>query len=312
MHFRLFSLIIISSLLLPFSSYASSFQLPATISIAPYGNSITQAANTQQSYRYQLWKKLIDANVSFDFVGSMNTNYGGNPTRADYQGKKFDMDHEGHWGWRADQILNDMGTWLTKYTPDMVLFHIGSNDCIQNQDLNSTVNELTQIVTKLRADNKNVIIFMATLIPCNASTQAAANVNNLNVKIKALVTQLNTEASPVILVDQNTGITSSDLYDGIHPNANGEAKMAQKWFDAISKYITTTNSYVKNYFKSNSSSLTTTPQSFVTFTGNAEQRHDAIQNNNGTITTISGKKASKSTRDNNSAGNVMIMQDKRK
>jgi len=41
------------------------------IKIAPYGNSITQAAGDHQSYRYPLWKKLIDAEIPFDFIGSM-------------------------------------------------------------------------------------------------------------------------------------------------------------------------------------------------------------------------------------------------
>jgi outer membrane murein-binding lipoprotein Lpp len=286
--------------------------LPAVITIAPYGNSITQAANNQQSYRYQLWKKLIDANISFDFVGTMNSNNGGNPTtRVDYKGKQFDPDHEGHWGWRADEILNSMGTWLTKYTPDMVLFHIGSNDCIQNQDLNSTINELTQIVSKLRSDNKNVIIFMATLIPCNASTQAATNVNNLNAKIKTLVTQLNTDTSPVILVDQNSGITSSDLYDGVHPGPTGEAKMAQKWFDAINKFITTSAQPVNKSTFIHTVPSTTGSQSMVTFTGTQVQQHDAIQKKNSTVTNILGKKTYDNLIDKDAASNVLIMQNKR-
>jgi lysophospholipase L1-like esterase len=310
MYLRLFSLAIISSLLLPFSTHASSLLLPAVINIAPYGNSITQAASNQQSYRYPLWKKLVDANISFDFVGTMNTNNGGNPTRADYKGKKFDPDHEGHWGWRADEILNSMGTWLTKYTPDMVLFHIGSNDCIQNQDLNSTVNELTQIVTKLRNDNKNVIIFMATLIPCNASTQATTNVNNLNAKIKTLVTQLNTEASPVILVDQNSGITSSDLYDGVHPGPTGEEKMAQKWFDAINKFITTPAQPVKESISTSAVRLTPAHQSIVKFSGTPEQQRIALQNKQ-TTTNILGKKTFESAQDNNSASNVLIVRNKK-
>jgi len=312
MHVRFYSLLITASLLLlPFGTYASGLLLPAVINIAPYGNSITQAASNQQSYRYQLWKKLIDANISFDFVGSMNTNYSGNPTRADYKGKKFDPDHEGHWGWRADEILNSMGTWLTKYTPDMVLFHIGSNDCIQNQDLNSTVNELTQIVTKLRNDNKNVIIFMATLIPCNASAQAATNVNNLNTKIKTLVTQLNTELSPVILVDQNSGITSSDLYDGVHPGPTGEEKMAQKWFDAINKVIATSAHPVKKSAITSPVPMTAASQSLVTFTGTPGQQRDAVQNRNSAATNMLGKKTDENTLDKHSASNVLIVRNKK-
>jgi lysophospholipase L1-like esterase len=229
-------LILLTAHLLFLLCTAFSNPIPGTIKIAPYGNSITQAAGDHQSYRYPLWKKLIDANIAFDFVGSMNTNFGGNPVRADYNGKKFDLDHEGHWGWRADSILMQMDKWLSNYTPDMVLFHIGTNDCIQNQDVNSTIGELTQIVSKLRNDNKNVVIFMATLIPCNI---AESRINDLNGKIKTLAGELSTQESPIVLVDQNSGITSGDLYDGIHPNTSGEEKMAQKWFDAISQYLVT-------------------------------------------------------------------------
>ena len=222
----------------PVAGTVYSDALPDTIAIAPYGNSITQAASNRQSYRYPLWKKLIDANIAFDFVGSMNTNFGGNPSRPDYKGKAFDMDHEGHWGWRADEILRDMATWLTRYTPDMVLLHIGTNDCIQGQNKDTTLNEIRQVVGKLRNDNATVVIFLANLIPCNS---ASANVNNLNTGIRPLATQLNTASSPVIFVDQNSGINpQSDLYDGIHPGPTGEEKMAQKWFDAINAYLSTT------------------------------------------------------------------------
>jgi len=255
MNLRIIVAISMCALVAPKKAYQNS--VAEVIKIAPLGNSITQAANNHPSYRYPLWKKLIDAKISFDFVGSMNTNYGGNPSRPDYNGKPFDMDHEGHWGWRADEILNGMDGWLTKYSPDMVLMHVGSNDCIQAQDKNSTINEIKQIVAKLRNKNSAVVIFMATLIPCNA-TGAPARVNDLNTGIKSLVPELTTEKSPVIFVDQNSGIDASkDLYDGIHPGPTGEEKMAQKWFDAINDYITKTS--VKNGAAIKNNSLSATP-----------------------------------------------------
>jgi hypothetical protein len=240
MKLRIFFCITFCALVAPRKAYQNS--MAEVIKIAPYGNSITQAASDHQSYRYPLWKKLIDANISFDFVGTMNTNNGGNPSRPDYKGKPFDMDHEGHWGWRADEILNSVSSWLTKYTPDMVLMHVGTNDCIQAQTTSTTISEITQIVTKLRTDNPAVVIFMASLIPCNASG-ASSYINDLNNSIKSLASQLNTQSSPIIHVDQNTGIDAAkDLYDGVHPGSTGEEKMAQKWFDAINKYLTTTRS----------------------------------------------------------------------
>lgn len=239
MRFLIASIVTVFFLLNPCDTYSNSMQ--EVIKIAPYGNSITQGANNRPTYRYPLWKKLIDKNVSFDFVGSMNTNFGGDPSRPNYKGKVFDKEHEGHWGWRADEILSKMNAWLTQYTPDMVLFHIGTNDCIQGQNNSTTQNEITQIITNLRNDNPKVVIFLATLIPCNASANASNLVKDLNTKIKAMSSQLSTQASPVILVDQFTGIDASkDLYDGIHPGETGEEKMAQKWFNAIDTYLTAT------------------------------------------------------------------------
>ncbi|NLE02185.1 MAG: cellulose-binding protein [Fibrobacter sp.] len=260
------------------------------IKIAPYGNSITQAAGNQQSYRYPLWKKLIDANIAFDFVGSMNSNFGGNPSRPDYKGKKFDMDHEGHWGWRADEILGKMDTWLQNYTPDMVLMHIGTNDCIQGQDNNGTIGEITQIVGKLRKDNPKVVIFMANLIPCNASG-TPPRINDINPKIKTLANQLNTEASPIIFVDQNTGIQSSDLYDGIHPQASGEEKMAQKWFNAISNYLTATKA--QNYAIYSSRVTASGPANrFELVCPQISNKNRELLSPDGVITNLLGKKIS--------------------
>ena len=42
--------------------------------IIPLGNSITQAEINRASFRYPLWKKLVDSNIKFDFVGSMTVN----------------------------------------------------------------------------------------------------------------------------------------------------------------------------------------------------------------------------------------------
>ena len=35
------------------------------------------------------------------------------------------------------------------------------------------------------------------------------------------------------MVDQNTGMTSTDLRDGVHPNTSGDTKMAAKWYPAL-------------------------------------------------------------------------------
>jgi acyl-CoA thioesterase I len=85
----------------------------------PLGNSIAQGGETHPSFRYQLWKKLIDAEVKFEFVGSLETNWYRNapdteqgadvasPVYEDeYKGQTFTNRHEGHWGWNTSEILN--------------------------------------------------------------------------------------------------------------------------------------------------------------------------------------------------------------
>lgn len=115
------------------------------------GDSITQSDNLHKSYRYNLWTKLIDAGTEFDFIGSVSSNNGGSPTWPDYLGKAFDRDHEGHWGWRADEIRASLPGWLANYTPDIALIHLGSNDLIQFQSVASTVEEISATVSNIEA-----------------------------------------------------------------------------------------------------------------------------------------------------------------
>jgi len=236
--------------------------LPAALSraadplrILTLGDSITQGRvgnpgeTTRLSYRYELWKMLIDANIDFDFVGSINVmeNETTPYSIPDYMGNSFDRDHEGHWAWGTAQILSgydgtgdsapgNLSTWLAGYTPDIALIHLGTNDMWwRNQTPSQAAANLELIIDALQADNPNVKILLAELIPVSS---AYGNVNSnilaLNQLIPDIATDKTTATSKVLVVDQYTGFdTSTDTIDGIHPNSLGEFKIAQKWFDAI-------------------------------------------------------------------------------
>lgn len=76
----------------------------APVRIVCIGDSITQGRKgigehkPTQSYRYPLWKKLVDLGASVDFVGSLPGGFEGDPDWPEYKGKAFDREHEGHWG----------------------------------------------------------------------------------------------------------------------------------------------------------------------------------------------------------------------
>src|SRR5690606_4762888 len=170
--------------------------------------------------------------LRFDFVGTMSSNYGGNPA---FPNSGFDKHHEGHRGYRADQIYSGLSNWLHSYTPDMVLLHIGTNDVFMGQSTASTVNEIKSIIDRLRADNAKVTIFLAKIIGTTASVNS--KIVELNNQIDGIAATKNTSASRVIVVDQYSGFNpQTDTYDGKHPNTAGENKMAAKWYAAIRSY----------------------------------------------------------------------------
>jgi Leucine-rich repeat (LRR) protein len=207
------------------------------VRIMPLGNSVTQSNYAHYSYRYFLWKKLVAAHVNFDFVGTLNSNRDGNPEWPEYMGLSFDRDHEGHWGFRTDEILAELPEWTSYYFPDIVLLHIGSNDCLQGISIESTVLEIKQIIAELRNKNSSATILLAKLIPF-IDTSVNNRINALNANINHIADEVTTPLSKVIAVDQNTGFdVTKDTFDGGHPNESGEEKMATIWFDALSNLI---------------------------------------------------------------------------
>jgi len=212
-----------------------------SLRILPLGDSITQANMMHHSYRYYLWVMLTDADIDFDFVGSMNRNNGGNPRWPPRDSRSFDSDHEGHWGWSTDQILyglpdkrdERLSEWLKTYTPDIALIHLGTNDVLQSESAFSTTNELREIIKTLRKDNQQVIVLLAKLIPV-LDARMKPPVDELNARFDMIAIEMSTSTSPIIVVDQNSGLNAAtDMYDWLHPNGSGDLKMAAKWFDAL-------------------------------------------------------------------------------
>ncbi len=157
----------------------------------------------------------------------MHTNYQGtNPYRD------FDHAYEGHWGWRADEILVHLPAWAAAAHPDIVLLLLGGNDVNQGQSITSTIEELEQIINVLRDVNPAVTILLATLMP---TTRPFNDVYlQLNTQIPGLAASKSVVRSPILLVDQHSGFDARhDTYDGLHPNARGEQKMACQWYHAL-------------------------------------------------------------------------------
>ena len=203
--------------------------VPGAVRIWPLGDSITGGYTENAGYRRLLWQKLHAAGRNVDFVGTITNYIEGEPEDPD-----FDTAHDGHWGWRTDEILAQVEAWTAQVKPDMVLLTIGTNDLYQKRPVDEAAANIAEIIRRIRAVNPAVVVLLAQ-IPAN--DMAVETTPALNIKIKQLAS-MSTKESPVVIVDQYSGFEAgADTWDGVHPNARGAEKMAVRWLDAIKRTL---------------------------------------------------------------------------
>jgi lysophospholipase L1-like esterase len=224
-----------------------------TTNILCLGNSITNGVDTFSSYRRDLWQMLHAGNYNFDFIGSWSKHHMGTEVPV----PDFDMDNEGHSGWTFQDILKppswdsargNLHEWIKTYTPDIVLIELGTNDVFQCRTVEQMFDNLNVILYLLREKNQHVKAFFAQIPPlgaqwadkklCKNDTTYHDAIINLNKQIALYAKEHSTTQSPIIVVDQYTGVDPSvDMFDDIHPNTKGEKTMADRWFNAIKPYL---------------------------------------------------------------------------
>lgn len=206
-------------------------RLLSAVKIMPLGASLTEASVGHAGYRFFLWNQLKLAGYSdVDFVGGRSGVSGGSPLYSN-----FDQDHEGHSGFRADEIAENVAAWATANPPDVVLLHAGTNDILQNQSVESTADDLRAVIDNLRTVVPGVTVIISQVIPGITYPDQYPLLNEL---IAVLASEKSTEASRVIAVDQYSGIDpANDLYDGVHPNESGERKVAGQFFTALQNIL---------------------------------------------------------------------------
>ncbi|WP_433509359.1 lectin [Nonomuraea sp. CA-143628] len=192
------------------------------VRVMPLGDSITEGTQVPGGYRIGLWQRLAAGRYTVDFVGS----------QFNGPGSLGDHDHEGHPGWRIDQIDANITGWLRTYTPRTVLLHIGTNDVLQNYNLAGAPQRLSTLIDHITTAVPDADVFVATIIPLSNSGQESA-ARTFNAAIPGIVQSKVNSGRHVHLVDMHSKLTTSDLIDGIHPTAGGYDKMAAAWYTAL-------------------------------------------------------------------------------
>lgn len=200
--------------------------------IMPLGDSITEAEAGHNSYRRVLWQRLNGAGCSVNLVGSKSGVSRGardsgsvNPPNAD-----FDLDHEGYWDYSVDELVPRAGGLVAQAQPDVVLIHLGTNDVLDGQSAGGVAQELGGLIDAIRAGKPDTHILLAKIIPAAPDPSGTAALNRL---IDGIVSGRSSAASPITVVDQASGYSTGDNYDGVHPGPGGEAKLGNRWADAV-------------------------------------------------------------------------------
>ena len=152
------------------------------------GDSITQADWETLSWRYDLWKRCVEAGVAVDFIGTQTEHFRGVPEFPVVNGQKFDQDHESQWGILASRMADELPRRLSHVRSpfDYALIHLGTNDAFSGRSADDILTSLQSMVTTLRKFDPNVTILIAQI----AEPSLPRSLTQLNAALPAAVTEM--------------------------------------------------------------------------------------------------------------------------
>ncbi len=190
--------------------------------VMPLGDSITlgpdQDGGISGGWRPLLADELVHRDgLDVQFVGSQQS---GTPP----------LDHEGHGGWRIDQIRAIVDGAMATYAPDVVLLHVGTNDVGQRLDLAGAPARLADLTARICRDRPGVDLVVASIIPIGSLEPL---IDAYDATIPGIVGGLQQAGCRAHLVDMRDAVPSTELFDGVHPDRAGYAAMAAVWAPVV-------------------------------------------------------------------------------
>ena len=205
------------------------------------GDSITKGSSGDYTWQYRLYEHLRADGVSPQMVGPYHSLFN-NVTKVEgdrsYANPRFEHANDARWGMTLFREKDAIGAKAAAYRPDYLLVLLGLDDIywfgISQPDMAAN---LVGFIAAARAARPHIRIVFG-LIPPDIHQQEdpafAADVASYNRTISSTASQLSTIGSPIAVARDATGINvAADLWDGTHPNANGEIKIAAAFADVL-------------------------------------------------------------------------------
>lgn len=249
-------------------------QTDGTLKIMAIGDSITDGYGTDGSYRKFLYHALAEKGVKVDMVGSKGGSSAEYTDSATGESFTYDDGNTGYSGYAIQGYSGRSGILETlKSTdclsekPDIVLLQIGTNDIIDNHELDKAGERLRELIGYILENIPEDSALFVTTVPDvdpNRSgvydwfgnyrhspdwqtqyddTSAEKNIHKAvekyNSDVKAVAEAIGKTDSRVHFADVNSAVTNvkTQLGDGVHPNNDGYRAMGDYWAEVIGEYI---------------------------------------------------------------------------
>ncbi|WP_314616999.1 phosphatidylinositol-specific phospholipase C domain-containing protein [Streptomyces stackebrandtii] len=197
-----------------------TWQVPR-LTVMPLGDSITLGvgSSTRTGYRPALAERLVKRSGGVvEFVGSM----------VDADGVTR---HEGHSGWRIDELQANIETWLAAAKPNLITLHIGTNDMNRNYQVATAPQRLAALIDQIHAASPDTVVVVASLVPAT-DPAVQARIDTYNQAIPGIVLDRFQRGYKIQQVGMGS-LTTDDLNDNLHPNNSGYAKMTNAFMRGI-------------------------------------------------------------------------------
>ncbi len=213
------------------------------VKVMPVGDSITLGKDQcAGGYRRVLYEWLIADGYRVTYVGKQNLVLNGPALCSDGSIPW----HEGYGSFRTDMTLNGgtaerlsappLTTTLEKFKPDVVLLMIGTNDILQDYELDGLEMRFGKIIEAIYAADANTAIVVASIAPIKREQWAdkEARVISYNAALADMVKKQASLGRRIAFADIYGSLVERGLSrDGVHPEDLGYAQMAQVFYRVL-------------------------------------------------------------------------------
>lgn len=207
----------------------------------PVGDSMTIGSAGEHTWRYRMWQHLrATYGGPFRIVGPRETLYDKateSPDSHEYADPDFPRAHLAGWGEGWQHMVPLIGEAVRTQRADILLVSLGLIDLGFYTNAEQTAANARTFIAQARAANPRIHMVLLPVIPnvrAESDVPFATEVAAFNELLEKAVADLDEPRSPALLASPPPAYDIHlDTYDGTHPNANGEHKIAEAFAEAM-------------------------------------------------------------------------------